>query len=156
MAKKLTDKQMGAVQFYCDEDNKKTFLNKHASYEASYQCDYPGWKNESNKLWKNPEVQKQIKKLMHKVAYDNYFIRNEYLAMYNMAKADGNVSAGLKALDSMAKTEAMFDNKKTQDGDAEKVLNSVAEATKETLAKIQASKNNSKKQTEILEYKESV
>ena len=124
----LNKEEARAIELYCDEEGK-CFLNKYASYEKAYfterdKTPYASWQQACRKFFKKAKVQKAIRESMGKVGYDNFFIRNEYREMYDQAKADGNTALALKYLDSMAKTEAMFNNKVDETtNDAEKIDN---------------------------------
>ncbi len=144
----LTEKLVG---FYCNESNKKTFLNKSASYEAAgYSTDSPTWRSNVPKKFSTKKVKALIKEMMPNVAYDKYIIRKEYWYQYEQVK-DNDPKTALKALDSMAKTESMFSTKDEGDVDVDKELARVRKTTQETIRKINEAKERERAKGNIVE-----
>ena len=135
--KKLNEQQKAFVEAYCNADNESTFLNHVGSFHAAGYKESSGKATNALKTLNKPHIKEEIRKQMPDVAYNAYILRKEYWELFDKAKSDKNYNVAAKLLDSMAKTERMFNNNQTNDSSEElRIKRAAEEATKNTFAKI--------------------
>ena len=135
--RKLSEQQILFVDLYCDTENTTTFLNHREAYIQAGYSDKVNPASKAVKLLNKAYMKEAIKKAMPEVAYNEFILRKEYFDLYETAKDEGNLGVAAKLLDSMAKTERMFDNTVSDDGStALRIKRAAEEATKDTFAKI--------------------
>jgi len=102
-------------------------------------------------------MKEAIKKAMPEVAYNEFILRKEYFDLYETAKDEGNLGVAAKLLDSMAKTERMFDTTVTDDGSASiKAKRDAEKAAIDTVKRLQKKKEAENKNNLIEMNKKNV
>jgi phage terminase small subunit len=155
--KKLNEQQKEFVTHYCDAENNNTFLNHYEAYKEAGYSKEGSSATKARNLLNKPYIKEAIKKAMPEVAYNSYMLRKEYWDLFTDAKNDGNFGVAAKLLDSMAKTERMFDTTVTDDGSASiKAKRDAEKAAIDTVKRLQKKKEAENKNNLIEMNKKNV
>ena len=110
----LTPKQKRMVVLFTSEGKKDTYLNRFASYSACFSTKSNRQSIQANayRLFKKASIQAAIKEMMPPLAYDHFFVSNEYMEHYESAKRDDDRKDCLDILKEMARHTGMLDKKR--------------------------------------------